>query len=520
MFEIKRKNDSNTKQIKRENAPNELFLFVAEMLETGYEWLLVSESGSQAHFKRDEIDVIYRNGSVFLECNALEFKGAEDSFARQILSAAIDGRKLVLTFAGEEENEFETAELIPRITAAELTDSINTARLEMAMRIARIAAEKAGNSKIAKFRVSQGIRAGEYGTNAQIFLQISPREQIAVFAPVVAKINSPESFLASALNWFVLASQRAKKYRLEKLWIAVDKKSSAKIKKLIALLKPTWKEGISLFRLDLDDELLHEIKIPEFRNLFREKPRKIKEFKEREPPAIANVIIEQEPESIDVTYSMHGENLRFHGLPFMRVRTLLGEEKAWFGTSQKREALDASKPDDLGLLMDELKEHRSPFAQNKSHYLYRALPEHWLESILRRDITLLDDNLILSPIYRQFRLSSEQIDLLAIRKDGQLVVIELKVAPHREMIFQAANYWRLIEVQRRSGKLAAARAFGDRKIADVPALVYLVAPALSFHPDLEFWAGMISPKIKFYKYDLHENWRASIKVLQRSEIGQ
>ena len=59
-------------------------------------------------------------------------------------------------------------------------------------------------------------------------------------------------------------------------------------------------------------------------------------------------------------------------------------------------------------------------------------------------------------IYNQFRAERDKIDLLALRKDGRLIIIELKVAPDREMIFQAADYWRKIELQRRKGNLQKA----------------------------------------------------------------
>ncbi|MFH4247079.1 hypothetical protein WAI89_20205, partial [Acinetobacter baumannii] len=89
----------------------------------------------------------------------------------------------------------------------------------------------------------------------------------------------------------------------------------------------------------------------------------------------------------------------------------------------------------------------------------------WLESILRRNIGLIDANLILSPIYNQFRTASAKIDLLALRRDGRLVIIELKTSPDRETVFQAADYWRRIELQRRRGELARHRLFDDLEIA-------------------------------------------------------
>jgi hypothetical protein len=108
--------------------------------------------------------------------------------------------------------------------------------------------------------------------------------------------------------------------------------------------------------------------------------------------------------------------------------------------------------------------------------------------------------------------------LLALRKDGRLIVIELKVAPDREMIFQAADYWRKIERQRRAGNLQKARVFGDLEIADRPTIVYLVAPTLSYHRDFEFFSSTIAPEIEIHRFNLAENWREDFKVLERRKI--
>ncbi len=503
--------------------PQNLFFILSETLETAFEWLLVRETGANATLKRADIEVIYKKGRVLLECPTPEgvktwrIKSLEEG-ERVEKGEKVDN-KLLLTASADFGSETEKIELIPRTTAADLLAAIREARLEIAGKIAGAAAAKIAGAKIASVRLSKGVRAGEYGSNAQILLQIAPGKQAAVFAQVTRKGIYPEGLLVAAIWWFNAVSQRAKKNRIEKLWLAADKKLLRKLKKVAALLKPGWRERVSLFEIDLENAALREIKIPEMRNLWREKIRKLKIPAAQIPTELAQKIADLAPEAIDITYSAHGENLRFHGLPFARVRSLLGTERAWFGAGKKRRLLEPGSDDELRALAGELKKKRHHRTAEKDHYFYRASPEHWLESLLSRDITRLDANLILSPIYRQFRASSEQIDLLALRRDGRLVVIELKVSPSRECVFQAANYWRLIESHRRSGNLREARAFGDLEIADEPALVCLAAPALSFHRDLEFWAGLISPKIEIYRYELHENWREEIKVLQRSKLG-
>ena len=121
----------------------------------------------------------------------------------------------------------------------------------------------------------------------------------------------------------------------------------------------------------------------------------------------------------------------------------MGKEKAWFGVGRSRRPLTQDSWEDLVELVGELAAYRTAEPPTKRHLHYRTASEAWLEAILRRDITSLDANLILSPIYNQFRSSSDKIDLLALRRDGRLVVIELKTQPDREMVFQAADYWRI-----------------------------------------------------------------------------
>jgi hypothetical protein len=107
------------------------------------------------------------------------------------------------------------------------------------------------------------------------------------------------------------------------------------------------------------------------------------------------------------------------------------------------------------------------------------------------------------------------VDLLALRQDGRLAVIELKVAADREHVFQGLDYWTRIELHRRWGTIQRSRLFDDAKIADDPPLVYLVAPMLSFHRDFATLARAVAPEIEIYRFDLNEDWRAGIKVTRR-----
>jgi hypothetical protein len=236
----------------------------------------------------------------------------------------------------------------------------------------------------------------------------------------------------------------------------------------------------------------------------------------------AAFIVAQAPRALDDVRSRHAETLRFHGLAFARVRRVMNRERVWFGAEGARRRLLCEETfEEWTKLLRDLTEHRRAGAADTRHALYRAAPEAWLESLLRRDVTRLDPGLRLAPLFAQFRpprsaaARSRPVDLLALRRDGRLVVIELKVSEDREHVLQAADYWRHVEGQRRACHIQRARLFGDAEISEEPPLVYLVAPALRFHRAFQLLARSITPAIEMYRLDLNEDWRTGVRVTRR-----
>ena len=185
--------------------------------------------------------------------------------------------------------------------------------------------------------------------------------------------------------------------------------------------------------------------------------------------ATNGAIVAEAPEAIDVVHARHGETLRYFGLPFARVRSLLGTKESGLEWSRSAGLLDESTRREWENLLHDLRGYRSASAIDHRHAFYRSAAEAWLESLLRRDITRLDPGLIIAPLHAQFRtarggkLGIRPIDLLALRQDGRLVVIELKVSEDREHVLQGADYWRRVEAHRRRGHIARAKLFGDLK---------------------------------------------------------
>ncbi len=479
-----------------------------ELLTERPEWLLVRDLGRTFPLYSSEIEITEGRRTMI---GFLDDKGFH---SWRLKSFARDGNEIVVDVTGKHTRGREAMRLVPRTSAAEVSAEIEHARLEKANEVARFIADNSPGTHLG--RVALNV---ENGRLAQIEFETADKRPMAAIADVTATL-APETVFTSAILWLEQLGLRKKK-PVNDLWIVCERQRARATQKLHALLNERWKAKLTVISIDRRPEPPAMKAMPkrQLRELWREKPQKLSPPPNARASATARSIVDLAPEMIDVVYSKQGETLRFNGLPFARVRTVSGVERAWFGVGREHRLLTDANWQSLVQLVEQMKVNRSADAPNKRHDLYRTASEAWLESILRRNIKLLDANLILSPIYNQFRASSDKIDLLALRRDGRLVIIELKTQPDRASVFQAVDYWRKIELQRRRGVLAAANLFDGRKIVDKPALIYLAAPAWSFHRDFEFFARCISPEIELWRSDLHQDWRRDVRVVARADYS-
>jgi hypothetical protein len=294
----------------------------------------------------------------------------------------------------------------------------------------------------------------------------------------------------------------------------------------VVLLRQSLRDTLTVYEVDQQLTEMKPVNIPTREALWKRRLARFPPVVAAPPADIARRLMALAPEAIDVVAARHGETLRYFGLPFARVRRLMGCEQLWFGAEGKgRRLLDEKTENELSKLLTGLMEHRAANAVHHHNALYRNAAEAWLESLLRRDITRLDPGLIIAPLHAQFRtarggvLGVRPIDLLALRRDGRLAVIELKVSEAREHVLQGADYWQRVEAHRRRGHIARARLFGDRKISNESPLVYLVAPMLRVHPAFNTLARSIAPDIEIYRFDINEDWRAGVRVMRRLRVN-
>ena len=476
------------------------------LIDAHSEWLVIGENAKTFPLSRNEIELLDEDNKLLF--GFLDDKGFR--FAR-VENVATCGDEITLDVSISFARKTETIRLVPRVSAAELSANVELARLQKANEIALSICEFDTNIKLVRIALNKGS-----GRFAEIIIKDRKGVHTAILSDVSER-TTPETLLTTAILWLAKLQMR-RKNPIDEIWIAGEKKIARNLQKLHGLLERPIKSQIKIFQISKDK--LKELSALALSDLWREKPKKLILPAEIEASETAQKIISMSPEKIDVMFSKNGETLRFQGLPFARVRKMPNTENAWFGVERTRRTLNAESETDFAQLIENLESYRTADTASKRHELYRLSPESWLESILRRNIKLLDANLILAPIYNQFRTFADKIDLLALRKDGRLVIIEIKASPDREMPFQAADYWRKIEYLRRRGELKRAKVFGDLAILDKPALVYAVAPALSFHRDFEYFARMLSRKIELWRFELHENWREQVKVIARKNYSE
>lgn len=209
--------------------------------------------------------------------------------------------------------------------------------------------------------------------------------------------------------------------------------------------------------------------------------------------------------------------LSFRGLVFARWT----KQGVFFGLGQAQERLTSATKPHLERLVHQLELHRNSLAEDANHYLYRAAPERWLESIVVEDPAKLDAQLDPDHFYSQVPALAAGdrgvLDLLGITRKGRLVVIELKASEDIQLPVQAVDYWLRVRRHQREGHFQEYSYFSGVQVDPRPPLVWLVAPGLRFHSATDALLKYLSPEIQVTRIGLSENWRRGLKIVFRQQ---
>src|SRR5262245_5756999 len=236
-------------------------------------------------------------------------------------------------------------------------------------------------------------------------------------------------------------------------------------------------------------------------------------------------ILSLAPGSIEIRQRAgdEGECYAINGLEFA---CLGAREMVKFGVagySSKTGVLDRSNFNALAGLVKEILLYRSVSTPDPDHPYYRLRPEAWLESMLRRNIHVLDGRLNQACVYSQIPswrgAQRSVLDLLTINDENRLVVIEIKVTEAPQLPMQGLDYWLCIEQARLLGELERRGLFPGIEIANRSPLLYLVSPQLRFHRTFTELARCLSSQIEAYRIGVNANWRMGVRVHSTERVN-
>jgi hypothetical protein len=195
-----------------------------------------------------------------------------------------------------------------------------------------------------------------------------------------------------------------------------------------------------------------------------------------------------------------------------------------FGLGRAETPLSEEAFSEVDLLVQRIAAQRRPDAPDHAHPLYRIYPERWMEAVVSRELPVLGFDLLPDPVYGQVpSLAGHErglMDLLALNRQGRLVVIELKASEEIHLPLQALDYWMRVHWHQQRKEIEQHGYFHGHTLNAEPPLLLLVSPALQFHPACETVLRYFSPMIEVVRVGLNENWREQLQVLFRAGRNQ
>jgi len=246
------------------------------------------------------------------------------------------------------------------------------------------------------------------------------------------------------------------------------------------------------------------------------------------PRQEAQLLLERSQEMLALIIALASEAITPHAVPaeqevVLRFRGLASarwsEGRIHFGVTAAMEELTAATQKKLQQLVQYLRRFRDPGAHDTRHALYRAQSERWMQSLIAQDITRIDLNLdprhFCEQVFAQTAGQHGVLDLLAVTRSRRLAILELKASESPDLPLQAGDYWQRVKRHQAEGHFARYGYFPGLELQSLPPLVYLVAPALRFHPTSEALLSYLTPEMEVIRVGLADSWRHGIRVVMR-----
>jgi hypothetical protein len=215
---------------------------------------------------------------------------------------------------------------------------------------------------------------------------------------------------------------------------------------------------------------------------------------------------------------------RCHGLEFARARlahepgSFLSTSQIVFGVGAQERVLSDANFAAFAQLVRSIGEVRHPEGP-RDHPLWRMHPERWLESLVVRNVSAVDERMDATCLYSQVPAFSASdramIDVLTVTRDGRLAVLELKADEDIHLPLQGLDYWARVKWHHARGEFQHFGYFPGRELSADKPLLILVAPALHVHPATDTLLHYIAPEIDWALLGIDERWREGVRVVFR-----
>jgi len=317
---------------------------------------------------------------------------------------------------------------------------------------------------------------------------------------------------------------KAGKFTVEGLKLFLPVGASALTRERMAHLNPEAAKW-QLYELEERDDNLKELDVMDCGNVATRLVHSTDESSTRTRFAAAVTRVRELMSEAEVaTLSPAEIAFRCKGLEFARARlahepgSFRSTSEIVFGVGAQERILSDNNFAAFVQMVRSIGEVRHPEGP-RDHPPWRLHPERWLESLVVRDVTAVDERLDPACSYSQVPAFSASdramIDVLTVTRDGRLAVVELKADEDIHLPLQGLDYWSRVAWHHARGEFQRFGYFPGRELCADKPLLFLVAPALHVHPATDTLLHYISPAVDWVLLGIDERWREGVRVVFR-----
>ncbi len=341
--------------------------------------------------------------------------------------------------------------------------------------------------------------------------------------------GSIDASLTFGILWLDVCRQNPRNVLVEGLILFVPSRYSALVRERMANLNrcaAKWR----LFEFDERHDALIEVDCTDRGNIATRLVHATNETAALERFAESIARVQGILPNCEVAVSSPAEiAFRWRGLEFARARlgaeavTFRSKQEIVFGVGAEERVLEDRNWAMFVQLLSALRDARHPYGPRHER-LFRMHPERWLESLVRADVSVIDERLEPESVYSQVPAFSAadraMIDVLTLTRDARLAVVELKADEDIHLPLQGLDYWARVRWHHGRDEFLKFGYFGGRELSAEAPLLFLVAPALRVHPATDVILRYISPEIEWAFVGIDERWREGVRVVFRKRAGQ